>query len=228
MELVSGSHIPDGLLAAITLLSEKPRQGVPSWNPAPIQGISEANCTALLGLRFGCSGIASGTVVAPSKPTPCKNGLGTGGAGVGAGYNLDAGVGAAGASSTGGVGAGAFRNSGSGFSGGLFGSGGATAYAGSHIAGAPTQTRSTFSLGAYAGAGANFFFTNAGGAQQLSGPFTTVSINVGVGVANLGVQLSFGGGIYQLSVTPPLASVGIGAAGSVVTTNTVATRAGCH
>ena len=64
MELVSGSHIPDGLLAAITLLSEKPRQGVPSWNPAPIQGISEANCTALLGLRLGCSGIVSGTVVA--------------------------------------------------------------------------------------------------------------------------------------------------------------------
>jgi RHS repeat-associated protein len=164
----------------------------------------------------------------PNKPTPCKNGLGTGGAGVGAGYNVDAGVGAAGASSTGGVGAGAFHNSGSGFSGGLFGSGGATAYAGSHIAGAPTQTSSTFSLGAYVGAGANFFFTNAGGAQQLSGPFTTVSINVGIGVANLGVQLSFGGGIYQLSVTPPLASVGIGAAGSVVTTNTVATHAGCH
>lgn len=121
---------------------------------------------------------------------------------------MDAGVGAAGASSTGGVGAGAFHNSGSGNSGGLFGSGGATAYAGSKIAGAPTQTSSTFTLGAYAGAGANFFFTNAGSANQLRGPFTTVSVDVGVGVANLGVQLSFGSGIWQLSVTPPLTSVG--------------------
>ena len=66
MELVSGSHIPDGLLAAMTLLSEKPRQGVPSWNPAPIQGITEANCTTAIGLRFGSRGILSGTVDAPS------------------------------------------------------------------------------------------------------------------------------------------------------------------
>ena len=68
MELVSGSHIPDSLIAAMTLLSEKPRQGVPSWNLAPIQGITEANCTAGIGLRFGCSKIVSGTVVAPNKP----------------------------------------------------------------------------------------------------------------------------------------------------------------
>jgi hypothetical protein len=96
------------------------------------------------------------------------------------------------------------------------------------MVGAPSQTSSSFVLGGYAGAGASFFFTNAGGAQQLGGPFTTVSINVGVGVANLGVQLSFGGGIWQLGVTPPLASVGIGAAGSVIRTNTITTHAGCH
>jgi RHS repeat-associated protein len=51
MQLSSGSHIPDGLLAANALLSEKPRLGVPTWNPAPHQGISEANCTAAIGLR---------------------------------------------------------------------------------------------------------------------------------------------------------------------------------
>ncbi len=51
MQLSSGSHIPDGLLAANVLLSEKPRLGVPSWNPAPHPGISEANCTAAIGLR---------------------------------------------------------------------------------------------------------------------------------------------------------------------------------
>ncbi|HET7103032.1 MAG TPA: RHS repeat-associated core domain-containing protein [Terracidiphilus sp.] len=158
----------------------------------------------------------------------CTNGVGTGGVGVGAGYNADLGAGAAGASSTGGGSGGLFHNSGGGFSGGLFGSGGAAAYFGSHMAGAPSQTSSSFVLGGYAGAGASFFFTNAGGVQQLGGPFTTVSVNVGVGIANLGVQLSFGGGIWQLGITPPIASVGIGAAGSVIRTNTITTHAGCH
>ncbi len=51
MQLASGSRIPDGLLAANVLLSEKPRLGVPSWNPALHQGIGEANCTAAIGLR---------------------------------------------------------------------------------------------------------------------------------------------------------------------------------
>ena len=74
MELVPGSHIPDGLLAAMTLLSEKPRQGVPSWNAAPIQGISEANCTAAIGLRFRGWEIVSGTVVAPSNGIAAKPG----------------------------------------------------------------------------------------------------------------------------------------------------------
>lgn len=51
MQLSSGSHIPDGLLAANVLLSEKPRLGVPNWNPALHPGISEANCTVALGFR---------------------------------------------------------------------------------------------------------------------------------------------------------------------------------
>ncbi len=51
MQLSSGTHIPDGLLAANALLSEKPRLGVPSWNPALHQGIGEANCTSAIGLR---------------------------------------------------------------------------------------------------------------------------------------------------------------------------------
>lgn len=67
MELLSNAHIPDGLLASMTLLSEKPRQGVASWNPAPHQGIDERNCTAVLGLRFRCWEIVSGTVDAPKK-----------------------------------------------------------------------------------------------------------------------------------------------------------------
>ncbi len=51
MQLSSNAHIPDGLLAEIALLSEKPHQGVPSWNLAPHQGIDERNSTAAIGLR---------------------------------------------------------------------------------------------------------------------------------------------------------------------------------
>ena len=51
MQLSSGSHIPDGLLAANVLLSEKPRLGVPSWNPALHQGIDASNSTIVLGLQ---------------------------------------------------------------------------------------------------------------------------------------------------------------------------------
>ena len=67
MELHSNAHIPDGLLASMTLLSEKPRLGVPSRESALHPGINERNSTAVLGLRFGWSGIVSGTVVAPNN-----------------------------------------------------------------------------------------------------------------------------------------------------------------
>jgi hypothetical protein len=67
MELLFNAPIPDGLLASMTLLSEKPRLGVPSRKSAPHQRIDERNCTAVLGLRFPCSEIVSGTVVAPNN-----------------------------------------------------------------------------------------------------------------------------------------------------------------
>ena len=51
MQLASGTHIPDGLLAAMTLLNEKPRHGVESRNPAPHPGIDERNSTVAIGLR---------------------------------------------------------------------------------------------------------------------------------------------------------------------------------
>ncbi len=53
MQISSGTHIPDGLLAANVLLSEKPRHGVASKNPALNPGINEANSTVAIGLRAG-------------------------------------------------------------------------------------------------------------------------------------------------------------------------------
>jgi RHS repeat-associated protein len=52
MQLSSGTQIPAGLLAAMTLLNEKPCLGVPSKNPAPHQGINERNSTAAIGMRL--------------------------------------------------------------------------------------------------------------------------------------------------------------------------------
>jgi hypothetical protein len=84
MELSPNSRVPDGLLAAMTLLSEKPHQGLPSWESALHQGIDERNCTALLGLQFRSSEIVSGTVVAPNngptnpRATQCKIKVGVG------------------------------------------------------------------------------------------------------------------------------------------------------
>jgi RHS repeat-associated protein len=51
MQLGSDVQIPDGLLAEIALLREKPHQGVPSRNLAPHQGIDERNSTTAIGLR---------------------------------------------------------------------------------------------------------------------------------------------------------------------------------
>lgn len=67
MKLISNARVPDGLLATMTLLSEKPRHGVTSWESAPHPGIDERNCTAAIGLHFRCSDIVSGTVDAPKN-----------------------------------------------------------------------------------------------------------------------------------------------------------------
>jgi hypothetical protein len=76
MELHSNAPIPDGLLATMTLLSEKPRHGVTSWKSAPQSGIDERNCTAAIDLRFRWSKTASDLVVAPNNcvsPGVCKS-----------------------------------------------------------------------------------------------------------------------------------------------------------
>jgi RHS repeat-associated protein len=180
-----------------------------------------------------CGGGHGGTTTNKTPPAPKAGScIGGAGAGIGGGYNVDLGVGVAGASSTAGVGAGVFRENGSGGnsnSAGAFASGGAAVYSGSKVSGIPAQNSKTvFSVGAYGGVGANIFFTNAGSVQQLKGPFTTVSVNVGIEIANLGVQVSFGGGLWSVSVTPPIVSFGGGAAASVITTNTVTTKTGCN
>jgi len=67
MQLASSPAFPESPLAAMPQLREKPRLGFSSKNPALHQVHEVCNCTAAIGLRFRCSGIVSGPVVAPNN-----------------------------------------------------------------------------------------------------------------------------------------------------------------
>jgi hypothetical protein len=306
MQLISSTPIPNGLIAAMTLLSEKPRLGfersavtlhpgfepgksltalgdnrsvvsgtyqthvIGRWmSPDPYDGSYRAGNPQSLN-RYAyvlnnplgfvdptgqdsiktddviinvfadplpdisviaswiTSGIGySGGIQAPSKQ-PCSTS--GGGLAVGYGGTASAGVGYAGAEVNAGVGGAAAYSPQNGASAGGYASGGAAAYAGSHYTGAPTQSSNTFVLGAYAGAGFNGSIFHAGSVAQLSGPFNTFTFNIGTGVVGAGVQFSWSGSTWQLSITPPIPVVnpGIGIAGSFTTTKTAVTKhAGC-
>jgi RHS repeat-associated protein len=144
------------------------------------------------------------------------------------GGNADVGNGILGATATGSASFGIFANSNTGVSLGGFAGGGATAYAGQGVVGAPNQQVHPVVAGAYAGLGPSIWISNAGSAQQLKGPFTTASINVGAGLLKGSLQLSFGGGVWQLSFGPPVLSAGTPSASiSMLTTQTTATS-GCQ
>ena len=143
------------------------------------------------------------------------------------GGNGDAGVALAGATASGFGGGGLFYDSSTGVSNGLFAEGAALAYAMSHVAAAPSQSVQPGVLGAFAGGGASIFFTNARSVQQLSGPFTTYSLNVGFGPAKFSIQYAFAGSTKVLSIGPPYAGASIGGSITRTVTNTVTQQRGC-
>jgi hypothetical protein len=67
MQLASRLAFPEPLLAAMPQLSEKPRLGFRSKNPAWYPGFNVCNSTTVLGLQFRCSETVSGPVVAPNN-----------------------------------------------------------------------------------------------------------------------------------------------------------------
>ncbi len=100
MQPAFSTPFPEPLPVAMPQLSEKPRHGVRSWNPALHPGQFVCNSRTAIGLQIGCSGIVSGTVVAPSNApvvaTP-STGVCTGAgavAGASAGALIGEGVGA--------------------------------------------------------------------------------------------------------------------------------------
>jgi len=72
MESTANHAFPESLLAAMPQLSEKPRMGVRSKNPAWHPGLNVCNSTVVLGLQFRCSETVSGPVVAPNNGTQPK------------------------------------------------------------------------------------------------------------------------------------------------------------
>ena len=131
---------------------------------------------------------------------------------------------------TGSVGGGVFYDNATGASTGGFASGGAAMYMGTLKAGTPAQNGQPFSFGVYAGGGPNVWISNARSVQQLQGPFTTLSVNAGFGPVKGSLQLAYSGGIWQLSVDPPIPYVSAGtpsASASKLTTTTKVTSNGC-
>jgi hypothetical protein len=150
----------------------------------------------------------------------------------------EVGVGAAGATVNGTASLGAnnlFVDNDGNVSTGTFVSGDAVAYAGeNHVAAAPAQTKVAppSVVGASAGVGAFFFLTNAQSAYQLSGPFATTNINIGMG-PKMSFTFSYdpASKTWLFAVNPPALGLGAGVSGSVVTTSTKVfdfKNSGCH
>lgn len=147
------------------------------------------------------------------------------------GANVDAGQAISGVTGTASLGGGTFFDKKAGASIGGFASGGAAMYLLGLKTGAPQQNGQPFSFGVYAGAGPSVWLSNASSAQQLRGPFTTLSLNVGFGPVKGSAQLSYSNGIWQLSAGLPVPAVSFGtpsASVSKLTTTTKVTPGGCH
>lgn len=125
------------------------------------------------------------------------------GAGLTGGVSIEGGLpGLIGAGFNGSVGAGVFYNKqNQQVSGGAYRAGGAVAYAGSHVAQVPSSPGQVAILGGFAGAGGGAFLTNAGNASALGGAFDTYTGNLGVGPAQLTIQISWSGPVYIGSIT---------------------------
>ena len=173
---------------------------------------------------------STGSSGGAANNTPCGTGGLHGSVGLSYGGSADAGAGYEGITATGSGGVGIFRDSSTGTSTGGFAAGGATAYFFNGNIGAPKQQGQPFSFGGFAGVGPSLWLSNARSAKQLTGPFTTVSLNVGAGPVKTSLQLSYSGGIWQLSIGLPIPYVSAGTPSISVSklTTTTATTSGCQ
>ena len=177
----------------------------------------------------------------PSPPSNCGqtlNGTPTIGfsAGLSVASNQEVGLLAqgngAGAAIQGSGSAGVFANLTSGLSAALMVTIGSVAAVGNTIAASPPSTNPNTNqpfqptiLGASTGGNASLWVSNAGNATALSGPFITNTVSVGFGPFQAGAQVSYGGGIWQVSFSAPAFGGTWGVSSSSIITAT--TPIGC-
>lgn len=169
------------------------------------------------------------TVTATACPaTPTQHGVGIGFQG---GGTATAGAYVVGGVVNGSAGAGLFYNPKSGPSLGGYLTGVLAGNWGGTSKGLPRQSlQSPRIVGAYAGYGPGIFLTNAGSAQQLSGPFAVLNLDIGIGIGKASVQVSAdknGTWIITVNGGPAPYADGLGFDVSGFTTNTVAGGTGC-
>ena len=95
---------------------------------------------------------------------------------------------------------------------------------GGKYGGNPAQQDPPSIGGAYAGYGPGLLFTNAGSATQLTGPFQTLTSDVGIGEGKGSISIASSGSIWTVSLSggPAPISDGIGLDYNYSTTNTKA------
>jgi RHS repeat-associated protein len=161
---------------------------------------------------------------AVSTPRPTSPASFTAGGGLGG--NVEVGIGVAGAGANGSINQAISVNSNGQVSAGVVGNNGAVAYVGNSSIGDPNQSGTPLIVGAYGGGGINGFISNAS-IPDLSGPFQTTSVNIGIGEVSGSVQISTDtAGHWVLSGT-----VGPGggfSAWNMTTTTEVQCQIGCH
>jgi RHS repeat-associated protein len=169
------------------------------------------------------------TVTATACPaTPTQHGVGIG---LQAGGTATAGAYVVGGVVNASAGGGMFYNPKTGPSLGGYLSGVLAGNSGGTSKGLPQQSlQSPRIVGAYAGYGPGVFLTNAGSAQQLSGPFAVLNVDLGIGIGKASVQFSAdknGTWIVTVNGGPAPYSDGLGFDVSGFTTNTAAGGTGC-
>jgi RHS repeat-associated protein len=172
---------------------------------------------------IGLAGGVNTYAYALNRPTGVIDPNGLWGFGADAGGSIEGGAVAIGAGATVSGGAGVFWGGSQGVNFGAFGSAGAFAGGpgyGVQYPAYPKCENVTVAGGAYAGAGAGVFLTNARSAGELRGPFNTHSFNVGVGPIRASLQIGVSGKTWIGSLT---FGPGVGISGSSYPTNTWAT-----
>lgn len=172
---------------------------------------------------IGLAGGPNTYLYALGRPTGVIDPTGLWGIGIAGGGSIEGGVVVVGAGATVAGGAGMFWGGSQGFNLGAFGSAGAFAGGpgyGLQYPAYPQGKNANDAGGAFAGAGAGAFLTNACSAGELRGPFDTYTFNVGVGPIQASIQIGVSGGTWIGSLT---FGPGIGISGSTYPTNTWAT-----